>query len=63
MPHYYDENPFDHQVLDFGDLFPWLLNSLGIGLSREDRLTTDLTMDQKEVWTEDLSLEPHDKAG
>lgn len=62
MPSYYDEDQFDHQVLDFGGLFAPLLNSLGVGLRRADRVTPDLTVDQKEVWAEDCSLEPRDGA-
>ena len=63
MPSYYDEDQFDHQVLDFRDLFAPLLNSLGLGFRRCDRVTTDLAVDQKEVWAEDCSLEPQDEAG
>ena len=62
MPSYYDEDQFDHQVLDFRDLFAPLLNSLGVGLKRGSRVTTDLTVDQKEVWAEDCGLDPRDGA-
>ena len=63
MPSYYDEDQFDHQVLDFRDLFVPLLNSLGMGLRRGDRVTTDLNVDQQEAWAADCNLEPQDKAG
>lgn len=62
MPSYYDEDQFDHQVLDFGGLFASLLNTLGAGMRRGDRIATDSTMDQKEVWAEDCGLDPRDGA-